>query len=252
MKKILLTLAALALSAAAFAQDIDFEDLGDLNTIEISKAGSRVETELNLAFPMYFGWTALTNVSYSAFPETVNYSSFTPSSSWLDLQLSKNFVYGLQLADLRIRYNMLDVSLGLRWTFMDFTFSNSDITLAPVNKMYGPSSIKDYKASDYDGKKSKFHASYFGIPLRVGLDLGKVMLYAGGSIELRTNGYTKFKRPKHREGANDLFNPIRATVEGGFTYGGLGVFVMYGLTPLFSDTVYAQANTLTFGLTLGM
>ena len=65
MKKMLLTLAVLALSAAAFAQDkeIDLEQYGDLNTIELSKDGSRVETELNLAFPMYFGTSVLTNVT---------------------------------------------------------------------------------------------------------------------------------------------------------------------------------------------
>lgn len=245
MKKILLTLAALALSAAAFAQDIDFEDLGDLNTIEISKAGSRVETELNLAFPMYFGWTALTNANAKG--EWARISGNWPN----EFNARKNFMYGLQLADLRIRYNMLDVSLGLRWTFMDFTLSNSAMTLRKGSDgVWWPKSIQD-EALNYDGKKSKIHASYFGVPLRVGLDLGKVMLYAGGSIELRTNGYTKYKKPKYRQDAKDLFNPIRATVEGGFTYGGLGIFVMYGLTPLFQESL-SDARTLTFGLTLGM
>ena len=127
MKKILLLLAALSLSAAAFAQDreIDLESLEDLNKIEIA-SGGKVETELNLAFPMYFGVSVLTNVN-----------THVPwSKSTMDLKTPKNFVYGLQLADLHLRYNVLDVSLGLRWTFMDFTFSNSEYTIRPLKNTY--------------------------------------------------------------------------------------------------------------------
>ena len=118
MKKMLLLLAALTLSAAAFAQDreIDLESLEDLNKIEIA-SGGKVETDLNLAFPMYFGASALVGTNYKGEWTAVNNTHF------LDMRTAKNFVYGLQLADLRIRYNALDVSLGLRWTFMDFTFA---------------------------------------------------------------------------------------------------------------------------------
>ncbi len=248
MKKILLLLAALSLSAAAFAQDreIDLESLEDLNKIEIA-SGGKVETELNLAFPMYFGVSVLTNVN-----------THVPwSKSTMDLKTPKNFVYGLQLADLHLRYNVLDVSLGLRWTFMDFTFSNSEYTIRPLKNTYTLEDNYtlypiDFEAQNYDGKKSKFHASYFGFPLRVGLKFGKTTVYAGASAEFLTEGYTKYKRPKYREQIKGAFNPFRATVEGGFSYGNLGVFVMYGLTPLFSDVMFAQANTLSFGLILGL
>ena len=249
MKKILLTLAALALSAAAFAQDreIDLEELGELNKIEIT-SGGKVETDLNLAFPMYFGASTLVGTNYMGAWSGINNHHF------LDMRTSKNFVYGLQLADLRIRYNALDVSLGLRWTFMDFTFADSSITLrqaeSPLGKVYFPTPIAA-ETSTYDGRKSKIHASYFGIPLRLGLKFGKAMVYAGGSVEMLTGGYTKYKRPKYRSRCKEVFNPFRATVEGGFNYGGLGVFVMYGLTPLFQESL-SDARTLTFGVTLGM
>ena len=245
MKKILLLLAALSLSAAAFAQDreIDLESLEDLNKIEIA-SGGKVETELNLAFPMYFGASALVGTNYKGEWTAVNNYHF------LDMRTAKNFVYGLQLADLRIRYNALDVSLGLRWTFMDFTFADSGITLRPVGKVYFPTPIAA-ETSTYDGRKSKIHASYFGIPLRLGVKFGKAMIYGGASVEMLTGGYTKYKRPKYRSRCKEVFNPFRATVEGGFNYGGLGVFVMYGLTPLFQESL-SDARTLTFGVTLGM
>ena len=249
MKKMLLLLAALTLSAAAFAQDreIDLESLEDLNKIEIA-SGGKVETDLNLAFPMYFGASALVGTNYKGEWTAVNNTHF------LDMRTAKNFVYGLQLADLRIRYNALDVSLGLRWTFMDFTFADSSITLrqaeSPLGKVYFPTPIAA-ETSTYDGRKSKIHASYFGIPLRVGVNLGKVSVYAGASAELLTGGYTKYKRPRYREQCREVFNPFRATVEGGFSYGSLGVFVMYGLTPLFQESL-SDARTLTFGFLLGL
>lgn len=245
MKKMLLLLAALTLSAAAFAQDreIDLEELGELNKIEIT-SGGKVETDLNLAFPMYFGASALVGTNYKGEWTAVNNYHF------LDMRTAKNFVYGLQLADLRIRYNALDVSLGLRWTFMDFTFADSANTLRPVGKVYMPYPIR-MESSNYDGRKSKIHASYFGIPLRVGVNLGKVSVYAGASAELLTGGYTKYKRPRYREQCREVFNPFRATVEGGFSYGSLGVFVMYGLTPLFQESL-SDARTLTFGFLLGL
>ena len=87
---------------------------------------------------------------------------------------------------------------------------------------------------------------------RIGLKFGKAMVYAGASAEFLTEGYTKYKHPKYRQHIKSAFNPFRATVEGGFSYGNLGVFVMYGLTPLFSEAMYAQANTLTFGLIMGL
>ena len=245
MKKMLLLLAALTLSAAAFAQDreIDLESLEDLNKIEIA-SGGKVETDLNLAFPMYFGASALVGTNYKGEWTAVNNTHF------LDMRTAKNFVYGLQLADLRIRYNALDVSLGLRWTFMDFTFADSANTLRPVGKVYMPYPIR-MESSNYDGRKSKIHASYFGIPLRLSLNYDKATIYAGASIELLTEGYSKYKHPKNRQNIREAFNDVRATVEAGFSWNRIGVFVMYGLTPLFPDSL-SDARTLSFGLTLGM
>ena len=145
---------------------------------------------------------------------------------------------------------MLSLSLGLRWTFMDFTFADSRFTLRPVGSSYIPVPIQEINPG-YDLNKSKIHASYFGIPLRVGVEVGKATIYAGGSAELLTGGYAKYKRPKERQQIKEVFNPFRATVEAGFSYGNLGVFCMYGLTPLFQDSL-SDARTITFGLLLGL
>ena len=257
MKKMLLTLAALALSAAAIAQDIDFEELDGFNKIEIS-SGSRVETELGMGLPMYFGWTSLTEANANPGGPWARMNTVFPGTHF---DVGKSFMYGLQLVDMHVRYKMLDLSLGLRWTFMDFTFKNSAQTMRKKDMYSGSYSTGEHwawwpvpiesEAAKYDGKKSKIHASYFGVPLRVGLDFGSAEVYVGASIEMLTEGYTKYKRPRDRQKAKDLFNPVRATVEGGFSYGNLGIFVMYGLTPLFSPDL-SDAKTLTFGLLFGL
>ena len=247
MKKIILAIAALAISCAAFAQDreIDLESWDDLNKVELSKGGSRVETDLSFAFPMYFGWTALLDNHYKG--------EWALSEDIMKFDTRRNFVYGLQLADMNIRYGVLGLSLGLRWTFMDFTFADSRYTIqqpvyATTSNNLLPSLIM---TSGYDGRKSKIHASYFGIPARLSLNFGKVTIYGGASAEILVNGYAKYKRPKNRTQIKSAFNEFRATVEGGFSYGNLGVYVQYGLTPLFPADL-SDARTLTFGLLLGL
>lgn len=244
MKKLILAIAALAFSCAAFAQDreIDLEEWDNFNKIELSKGRTRVESNLTFAFPMYFGWTTLTNINYKGDWSTGSMSNF------LNFDTGKNFVYGLELLGMDIRYGALGVNFGIRWTFMDFTFKDSYTTMIQVGNSFSPSVIT---ATGYDGRKSKIHASYFGIPARLSLNFGRATVYAGGSVEFLTNGYAKYRSPKNRTQMKDLFNSFRATVEGGFSYGNLGMFVQYGLTPLFPASL-SDARTLTFGILLGL
>ena len=256
MKKLILAIAALTLSCAAFAQDreIDLEEWDNFNKIELSKGRTRVESNLTFAFPMYFGWTTLTNINYKGDWSTGSMSNF------LNFDTGKNFVYGLELLGMDIRYGALGVNFGIRWTFMDFTFKNSDISMGQMTatnpadgtqySYYTPYVISKY-IPNYDFKKSKIHASYFGIPVRLSLNFGKATVYAGGSVEFLTNGYAKFRSPKSKTQMKDLFHQFRATVEGGFSYGNLGMFVQYGLTPLFPASL-SDARTLTFGILLGL
>lgn len=248
MKKLMLTLAALALAVAVAAQDreIDLERIEEFNKLELNKNASRVKVKLSTVTPMYFGWSVLTDVNYKGV------WAVPGMAGCLDTRTGKNFVYGLELAALHFKPSgsPLDVSLGLRWTFMDFAFSRPDYTLRQSALGYVFVPIAEETPS-YNYDKSKIHANYFGIPLRVALHYGHATVYAGASAELCTGGYAKYKRPKSRTQIGEVFNPVRATVEGGFSYGLLGVYVQYGLTPLFRESL-SDARTLTFGLVLGL
>lgn len=254
MNKIALTIMGLALGAISLSAqerrlEIVIPSMDDIlsNKVEISKTKGQVETSLSVAFPMYFGTTVLTDVNYKgawALTEIFN-------DGFLEMRPSKNFVYALDLAAMHIRSGAFDVSMGLRWTFMDFTFADPAYTLRRIgSKTFLPSRIDDENPA-YDYTKSKIHASYFGIPLRLSLNYDKATIYAGASIELLTEGYSKYKHPKDRQNIREAFNDVRATVEAGFSWNRIGVFVMYGLTPLFPDSL-SDARTLSFGLTLGM
>ena len=252
----MILLAALtAFAAAAAAQD----QIVDLNDFSLSKEDAKIETHLHVGFPMYFGWSTLTNLNYKGAWDTI-YGDF------LQTQLSKNFVYGLEMAAIHFSSadGPLDVSLGLRWTFMDFTLANSQYTfrkgsiylndpttigIQMYEDTYLPYPIKN-EASNYDGRKSKIHGNYLGIPLRLTLHYGKARVFVGASAEYLVSGYTKYKHPKYRQDVTPMFNRFRATVEGGFYWGILGVFANYSLTPLFPDTL-SDAHTFTFGIILG-
>ena len=241
MKKLISIIVAFAaLSTGLFAQD------RELNQIQLSKEGSRIETDLFVAFPMHFGASALVNPTYKGLWNTEE--SLNPH--FLDTQLAGNFVYALEMVSLSFRSDAspLEASIGLGWTFMDFTFKNSRYTFEKVGDYAMPVPIV---MSGYDGRKSKYHATYFDVPLRISYKAGRGRIYAGASAGILVKGYTKYKHPRVRTTLNDIFNPFRATVEAGFGYGVLGFFVNYGLTPLFPETL-SDARTLTFGLTLGM
>lgn len=252
MKKLYLIIAGLALAAMpAFSQtrhyEVDFDTWDNFNKIEISQDDKHVETSIGFAFPMYFGTSILSDISYNGAWGT----ALADFPGFQDMRTSKNFVYAIELAALHFRAGHVTVTSGLRWTFMDFTFKNPTYTLCGQGaEPYMPALIRDAEPS-YDYSKSKIHASYFGIPLRVGYEWGKSTVYVGASAELLTNGYTKYKHPRERLKADAIFNDFRATLEAGFSWNNIGVFVMYGLTPLFPNSL-SDARTVSFGLTLGL
>ncbi len=244
MKKIFCIVSALALFAAsAFAQEEkSFDDFGFT-----LKEGDKVESNLRVVFPMYFGGTILLNNQFKGDWASLDGSNF------LDVNPLKSFNYQLEIASLRIASNNSPfmMSVGVRWNFIDLALKDKDLTFRNSGSgNYLPTSISSTN-STYDGSKSKLHASYLGIPLRVYYNAGKGKLYAGVSADYLLTGYTKYKNPKYRETARDMFNDFRASAEAGFCYGIIGVYVNYGITNLFPAEL-SGANTLSFGLTLGM
>lgn len=260
MKKIFLLLALSALCTGALAQDLDL----DINQISLSRSDAAIETELEFGLPMYFGWTALTGVNYKGAWDYLRRDAcdYIGRDNFLDTRTGKNFVYGFEMAAVHFSKpgGNWDVSLGLRWTFMDFTLQDSQVTFRKVHpvttnlagngNVYYPYPIQA-ETSNYNGRKSKIHGSYIGIPLRITYKTGDARIFAGASAEYLLKGYSKYRSPKNRQDVTPMFNPFRATIEAGVSYSSLGLFVLYGLTPLFPAEL-SDARTLTIGLLLDL
>ena len=248
MKRLIPTiLACLLILAPAGAQN---KTNGKINRDGIElKTGKRAELRLRAVFPMYFGVTALTGTDYQGI------WAGSPLGSFLDTKLYQNFTYNLEMVGLRLysRSSPVEANIGLRWSFMDFSLANTGISFFGVD---GPASDRYIPApiitAGYDGTKSKVHASYFGIPLRVAVKLDSdLKIFAGIAGECLVKGYTKYRNPSSRTTANGLFSPLRASVEAGISFAGLGLWAGYGITPLFQPDC-SSARTLSFGLVLGI
>ena len=248
MKRIIITVAVclLALTPALAQKTTD----GKINRDGIElKTGKRAELRLRAVFPMYFGVSTLTGTDYQGLWAS------SPLGGFLDTKLIQNFNYNLEMVGIRLYSRGLPVeaTLGMRWTFMDFSLANTAITFegidGPTPSAYIPAPII---TQGYDGTKSKIHASYIGLPLRIAFKLGAdVKLFAGVAGEYLVKGYTKYRNPSSRTTTNALFSPFRGSVEGGISYAGWGLYASYGLTPLFQPDC-SNARTLSFGLVLGL
>ena len=133
-----------------------------------------------------------------------------------DYRLMKNFHYGIEPVSLRFysKASHMETSLGLRWDFMNIY------------------------PSEYGGK---MRATYFGVPIRLAYKAGRGKVYCGAAGQYLVS----------TKNATDPFRSLRASVEGGFAYGLLGVYVNYGVTPLFMAGA-GNARSVSFGLTLGI
>ena len=240
MKKIFATLAVLAaIATAASAQNYDYDGF------ELAQT-SGVDAKFRVAFPMYFGLSTVLNPTYNK-----AWTAFE-SQKTQNTILQKSFAYGIEIAGVRFisNSNPFELSLAVRYTFMDFALENTSYTYGKFGDDIIPL-LANLKDIEYDGTKSKIHANYIGIPARIAYKAGKGKVFAGISADYCLSGTYKFKNPKNKGNLDGLFNPFRASVEAGFAYGGLGIFLNYGLTPLFAND-YSSANTFTVGLTLGI
>ena len=249
MKKIIV-IAAAALMALAPAVHCRAQESGKDEDLTL-KTGKRINANMQVILPVYFGASTLTGIDYRGPWAGTGYGNF------LDTKLYQNFCFGIEMIGLRLssRNSPVEANMALRWSFMDFSLADTSVSFSgdgspsPVTML--PVHIVDSNPL-YDGTKSKVHASYLGMPLRVTYRFAKHWkLYAGVSGDVLVNGYTKYRQPAKRSDARTLFSPLRASVEGGIAWYGIGLWASYGLTPLFLPDC-SSARTLSFGLVFGI
>ena len=240
----MLTLAVLALAiSAADAQrpgprsprhDRNYDE----NGFQIAEKDN-VSARLRVAFPMCFGTLVPLGGDVESFPKT---------------SFKQNFYYSLDIASIYLSSESSPwaASIGVRMTFMDFYMQNPDQSYRydSASKKWEAYSISSVE-SKYDRKMSKIQSDYVGVPVRLYYNVGHAKFFAGAGADYMFSASTKYKSPKVKSEANDLFNRFKANAEVGFAYGGIGVFASYSFTPVLSRTV-SDAGVLSFGLALGL
>lgn len=171
----------------------------------------RVSTWVQIVMPVYVGLTAVPAVE--------------SASEWWS-GCYRNFCFGMELVGLRFssRESNLEGDLGVRFQLMNFA--------GPANS------------------NSIMHTASFGIPVRGAVKFlrwGKV--FAGVSGDYIVSGTSGIIGEKGRTDASDILSPFRASVEGGISWHGFGLWAGYGLTPAFRRS---NARTLSFGLVIGI
>lgn len=256
MKKFLLVLAVLSFGTIVYSQNrivpSDLDELENFNEFG-KKQYKKISTSFDLAFPMHFAWSTLYGTTYDGVWAPLQ----AVSGDFLTLDMGQSFTYSLDMCSYNFHFGSernFTLSLALRWTLSDFSLSNTGYALIPVGSSNTLTPVlAASRTPGYNGKKSKVHADYFGLPLMFKWKIDRIQVYAGATAEILVRARGRYREPsvKYEIPGGSGFNRFRSTVECGIAYGGLGVFAGCGLTPVF-DPALSQAKTFTFGIVLGL
>lgn len=95
--------------------------------------------------------------------------------------------------------------------------------------------------STFINAQSNIQATYLGVPVRFAIQVGrKGKIFAGAGAEMLVNGY-------FQNNTSQLF-PYRINAEGGISFGFLGIWASYGLTPFYNSG--PDSRMLSVGLAI--
>ena len=137
-------------------------------------------------------------------------------------------------------------STGIRLAFDNYAFSRPYTLTMDDNGSLMPLKLEQIV------KKSKFTATYAGIPVKLSVRLAENVCLSGyvtGEILLKS--YSKYKKPKVKEELSG-FSLWKVTAGGSLTFYKVGIFCDCGIIPLFEGGTGSDVRTVTVGIRLGM
>lgn len=201
---------------------------------------ARVTTSLGIA-SFDLGFNILDNISY--------YGPWEGQGDFLDMRGGKSIRVAWEPAAVQIaldKSGIATLTAGIRLSADNYMFSEP-YTLRTDNT----GTLMPVKLDGYI-KKSKLTAAYLGIPLRLSFTIGNKLTvsgYAAGDLLLKA--HTKYKKPKTKDSTPGL-SPFRVTAGGSLTFGNIGIYCDYGITPLFKNGTGSDAHTVSVGLRFGI
>ena len=141
---------------------------------------------------------------------------------------------------------IVDLRANLRYTY-DNLFFQDKMTL--VSGLNGVPVATPLLGNDIKKSKLRFHT--VSLPVGFSVNPGKVSIGAMIAPGLVFGASTKYKAPKTK-GSISRYEQLSLRVEGVISYDGYGVYVNYGLRPLFEEGIYGDdARLLTIGVVYG-
>lgn len=183
------------------------------------------------------GMNVLTDCDYSSYPSSAQgFLNITPVKS---ASVAAEF---LNISAYLDRSRDVIFSAGLQAVCNNYVFADKISLYMNSDRMIMPYVVDGYV------RKSKLTACYLGIPVSLTFRLDrKVQLEVGGYVNYLLNAYTKYKKPINRNSIGGL-NQVQAGISANVTYDGFGVYMEYGLTPLFNLRNGPEAHTMTLGI----
>lgn len=189
---------------------------------------------------------------------TTSYSLYSHMNSsfpqnFMDLHNGKSITVNLNFAEFAFknRAENFGVVTGLGISFMDFALDNP----VTIEKSGDNGIIMPVELNPEGLKKTKLNVSYLTAPLmlevKTPLRMGSSRLYLAGGVigGLNIGSHTKYKYRNNKEKLRSNFNlnQFKYDLTGRIGFGDFTLFVNYGMTPLFKESLGPELKTVTFG-----
>lgn len=187
------------------------------------------------------GFNFLTGTDYAAYP--------AGTEDFLDVRAGNSFHFGITPIGLSVgldRRRRFEFSTGLRYTVDNYRLSDNTITLGREADRVVPLEL------DNSADKSKMRITSLGIPLQFSFSpVRHLQIALVGYCDFVLGTRTIYKKPKVR---SELYgvNTFQFGIGGSVSYHGIGVYVRYGVTPLFESGKGPSTHPVSFGVCLFM
>lgn len=187
------------------------------------------------------GFNFLTGLDYGGYP--------AGTGDFLDVRSGNSFHFGVTPIGLNVdlgKKRKFAFSTGLRYTVDNYRLSDNSITLGRVDGLIIPVPL-DEKAD-----KSKLRVTSLGIPLQFSFDpVRHLRIAVAGYFDFTMGTNMIQKKPKEKNTLSGV-NPFQFGLSGSVSYRGFGVYVRYGVTPLFKSSAGPSCHPVSFGVCVFM
>lgn len=187
------------------------------------------------------GFNIPTGTDYGGYPAA--------ETGFFDLRGGKSFHLSTTLVGLNCvigRQRKFSITTGLSYAVDNYRLSDNSITLAYRDGKVVPQRL--------DGKadKSKLRTTSLGIPLHLAYQpVRHLTVSLSGYFDFTMGANSIYKRPKEKSSLSGV-NDFRFGVGASVSYYNVGVYLRYGVTPLFKSSVGPKVHPLSIGLCIGL